>query len=216
MSQIKIQRRRIPCHTVTDFILSGDQESETLYLLLHGFNETGQIVHNRISPLLPKEALILAPNGNFPLPVKKADDGYTVNFGWYFYDNSSNSYFIDYDLPSEILINLLKELGLEKKKLYIIGYSQGGYLAPFVAQKHDNVQKVIGMACVFRHKMFDSIPSFPMVAIHGKEDLMVSFEGQKTSVNEMRAKNIDIEFVELKDSGHRLDDAFKKAISEYL
>lgn len=213
---MEIQRKRIPCHTVTDYILTGDLESDTLYLLLHGFNESGEKVYKRVAPLLPEEALILSPNGNFPLPVKKANEGYTVNFGWYFYDNTSNTYFIDYDLPSEILINLIKELGLEKKKLYIIGYSQGGYLSPFVALKHGKVEKVIGMACVFRHKMFDSSPDFPMVAIHGKEDLMVSFEGQKTSVEEMRAKNIDIEFVELKDSGHRLDDAFKKAISENL
>jgi predicted esterase len=213
---MEIQRKRIPCHTVTDYILTGAQDSDTLYLLLHGFNESGEKVYKRVAPLLPKDALILSPNGNFPLPIKKADEGYTVNFGWYFYDNSSNNYFIDYDLPSEILINLIKELGLEKKKLYIIGYSQGGYLSPFVALKHGNVEKVIGMACVFRHKMFDSSPDFSMVAIHGKEDLMVSFEGQKTSVEEMRAKNIDIEFVELKDSGHRLDDAFKKALSENL
>jgi predicted esterase len=210
------QRKRIPCHTVTDFILSGNQNNDTLYLLLHGFNESGEKIFKRVSPLLHKDALILSPNGNFPLPVKKPDEGYTVNFGWYFFDNSSNTYFIDYDLPSEILINLIKELGLENKKLFIIGYSQGGYLAPFLALKHNNVKKVIAMACVFRHKLFESTPDFPMVAIHGTDDLMVSFEGQKQSVKEMKDKGMKIDFVPLEGAGHRLDDQFKQALKDSL
>lgn len=213
---MKLERKRIPCHTVTDYILTGNKDNDRLYLLLHGFNESAEKVYKRVSPLLPGDALTLAPNGNFPIPVKKPNEGYTVNFGWYFYDNSTKTYFIDYDLPSEIIINLIKELGLENKKLYIIGYSQGGYLSPFVALKHGNVEKLIGMACVFRHKMFDYAPNFPMVAIHGKEDLMVSFEGQKESVEEMKDLGIDIDFIGLPEAGHRLDDDFKEALSKVL
>lgn len=210
------QRKRIHCHTVTDFILSGNQDNDTLYLLLHGFNESGEKIFNRVSPLLADDALILSPNGNFPLPEKKPDEGYTVNFGWYFFDNSTNTYFIDYDLPSEILINLITELGFQDKKLFIIGYSQGGYLAPFLALKHNNVEKVIAMACVFRHKLFDSTPSFPMVAIHGTDDLMVSFEGQKQSVEEMKTKGMEVKFIALEGAGHRLDDQFKRALKDSL
>ncbi len=213
---MKYERKRIPCHTVTDYILTGDPKSERLYLLLHGFNESGEKVHKRLAPLLPKDALVLSPNGNFPLPVKRPDEGYTVNFGWYFFDNSTNTYFIDYDLPSEILINLIDELGFKEKKLFIIGYSQGGYLAPFMALKHGNVEKVIGMACVFRHKMFESKPTFPMIAIHGTDDLMVSFEGQKQSVEEMKGAGLNVDFIALEGAGHRLDDQFKKAVSEII
>lgn len=213
---MKTQRKRILCHTVTDYILTGNQDNETLYLLLHGFNETGEKMVKRVSNLLPEDSLILAPNGNFPLPEKSVDGGYNVKFAWYFFDNTTNSYFIDYDLPSEILINLIKALGFDGKKLIIIGYSQGGYLAPFVGLKSNKTTKVIGMACVFRHKLFDKTPNFPLIGIHGKNDLMVSLEGAKKSIEEMKSSHFDVTFLELVDSGHRFDHNFEKALGAVL
>ena len=170
----------INIQTTTDvhYHLQGNLQSDKVYLALHGVMEKGSKMLRRISDVLPKDALILAPDGPFPIPIKN-ENGYNVCYAWYFYDNIKNIYLIDYEYSANLLHNLLVELQLDKKDLIIIGYSQGGYLAPFVAQKCSQAKYIIGLACVLKEDLFASKLTIPFSLVHSKTDKMVSYEGSK-------------------------------------
>ena len=61
---------------------------------------------------------------------------------------------------SDFLFNTLKNLNLLNKELFIIGYSQGGYLAPFVGLKCPNTSAVIGINCNYKTEFFNQKINF--------------------------------------------------------
>lgn len=212
---MELKRAKIPCYTYTDYLLRQGNKKKRVYLLLHGFGQKAQDIYDLIAPLLPQDSTIIAPNGNFP-QAKKIQDSYKMTFAWYFYDNSTKNYFIDYDLPATILQGLLKELRLDQLPLTIIGFSQGGYLAPFAAEKITTTDRVIGISCVFRYKFLKSNPSWRMDALHGKEDDIVEINNAKEAMTELKNLGVRGEFVEVEKASHSLDQNMLNELSKLL
>ncbi len=203
-TQIKVQ-----------FHLTGNRESQNLFLVLHGFMEKGSKMLRRMQKALPKDALILSPNGPFPLP-EKTNTGHKVRYAWYFYDNIKNEYLVDYQHSANLLLQLLIDLQFEKKKLTIIGYSQGGYLAPFLAEKCENIQQIIAIACVMKEEFLQSSISCPLTQIHAKDDKMVSYEKALShfkSIEESHSKN---QFITLESAGHFYNQQYHEALVNTL
>lgn len=193
--------------------LSGDINSDTVYLALHGVMERGSRMLRRMHDALPKDSLILAPDGPFPIPTKMKT-GYKVRYAWYFYDNIKNIYVIDYEYSSNLLVNLLQALELDSKKLVIIGYSQGGYLAPFVAQKIPQTQYIIGLACVFKENLLSDKITTPFTLVHGRQDNMVSYSGSYSNYEIISQYNHKCDFITLENTDHFYNDSFAKAVTK--
>lgn len=197
------------------YSLEGDMNSDHLYILLHGFMEKASKMVRRMRPLLPQNSLVLAPNGPFPLP-EKSPSGYKVRYAWYFFDNIKNEYLIDYEFPTTLLKNLVIELGLANKKVTIIGYSQGGYLAPFLSMKLPKMERIIGMACVFKENLFPQELSCPYIQIHSEDDKMVSYEGSKSHFDSLNEKDKNGTFVTLKSAGHLYNEQYQEALKKLI
>ena len=157
----------------------GGSQGGRVYLLLHGYGENGDKAFRHMAPaLLPSDndnndddILILAPNAPFPIPSKVGVP--VAAFAWYFYDPVREVFHIDYSCPASILKALLFHLGLHERPTTVIGFSQGGYLAPFVGEKVASIDHVIGVACRFREDKLGDTLSFRLDGIHGSEDEIV-------------------------------------------
>jgi hypothetical protein len=113
----------------------------------------------------------------FPLAkeVKTAED-LLQGFAWYFYHASTNTFLIDYKVPSQTLAGWLKELNPKKITRDHYWLFPRGYLAPFVAleyQKQGHIKSVVGINCAFREDLISELPSFPMHLVQGDQDTII-------------------------------------------
>lgn len=188
-----------PLKTV-DFI---PEQPRSLILLLHGYNERGLRIFRKLRRSLPEDAHIIAPNGIFPLPRLKTD---RLDFGyaWYFYDKFTGSYEIDQALAAGMLKQLLASVNPRHLPVTIIGFSQGGYLAPFLAYAEPDVKHVIGIGCEFRTRFFTRPPTFSLAAIHGEADHLVSFEHAKQEVTLLKKQGIEVDWHPVSELKHEI------------
>jgi predicted esterase len=194
-----------------------------LILLLHGFAESGERILRKLLPAIPQaireEAVILAPNGPFPMPVK-TESGYIATFSWYFYDPTSGEYFIDMKPATEFLTRGLEALGFSELPKRIVGFSQGGFLAPIAAARWKNVRQLIGVGCEY---LVDEIPGvlprnvpYRVDAVHGSQDESVNPEAASDSHGHLMAAGINGSFSMIAGASHRIDDRIREAVRDAL
>lgn len=189
-------------------------QPDSIVLLLHGLNERGKRIYRKLLPYLPKNAIVIAPNGPFPLPRQK-DGRLSYGHAWYFYNKLEQCYFIDQTLAKNWLRDLVKYENPEKLPVTIIGFSQGGYLAPLVGEEIPETNLVIGLACEFRTTLIKKIPAFKMIAIHGTEDEIVRIEPAKKEIQTLNEQGHKIDFHSVSGT-HEINSEMTKIIQNIL
>ncbi len=159
---------------------------KSIIVLLHGYSESAVKIYKRIGRGLSEkipEASIIALNGLYPLPkhfpldsTPKDDEELISGFAWYFFDQRKNEFLIDYHIPVQTICSYLNQINSKKLPTSFIGYSQGGYLAPFVGLSYPFTSQVLGINCSFRFDIikekFQEIP-FALNEIQGSEDQVI-------------------------------------------
>jgi predicted esterase len=197
--------------------LSDKSSFDRVFLLLHGYSEKGEKMMKRIGKRIQKWAetkslsvLILAPNGLYPMPKsfplgsRPTSEDLLMGFAWYFYDQTKDEFLIDYKVPASTLKSLLEELNPQKKPTTIIGYSQGGYLAPFVGLEYEATHQVIGLNCSFRDELFSETPNFQLDQIQGKKDTIIDTTLCHSRFMRLKQRNTQGDFYWIADDDHRL------------
>lgn len=197
---------------------SRPEAPKSVTLLLHGYNERGLRIFRKIRKYLPHDSYVIAPNGPFPLPRIKPN---RIDFGyaWYFYDAFTQTYLVDQTLVIGLLTDLLRQANPEGLPVTIIGFSQGGYLAPLIGYAEKNTKHVIGIGCEFRTRFFQNHPDFTLDAIHGEVDPMVSYEHAQAEIASLAGKGIKVTWhllPEIKhEIGHEVGITIKKILEQY-
>jgi predicted esterase len=194
---MQIQRTRIPVDLFADYYLRQPAEPKRVFLLLHGFEQTAKKIFAKFDPVLSalgQGYVVLAPNGPFPIPKKVDDDHFHLGCSWYFYDASRDEYYMDMEIGVRFLSGLVIHLGLERLPATLIGFSQGGYLAPFAAQAMPQVDHVIGIGCEFLIDELKPSIGFKMDCIQG----------------------VPGEFRLIENGGHRVDEAVLEQAADLI
>ncbi len=191
------------------------ESPKRVILLLHGLGQRGKRIYRKLLAQLPSDALIIAPNGPYPIPRQK--EGRT-DFGhsWYFYDKHEKSYFISMDLSVHWLKDLVKIENTNKLPVTIIGFSQGGYMSPHVGLAIPETQLVIGLACEFRSNLIHQSPPFKLIAVHGEEDEVVSPESQKFEIESLKMKGIVVDYHLVSNSAHEITTEMASVVHSLL
>lgn len=192
-----------------DIYTNGLRSFNRIYLLLHGYSLDGSFMFHKISQKLPDDSLIIAPNGPFLVPIKSKDkDEFLARYAWYFFDPFKKNFYINYLPGANYLKNILQHYNPQSAPVTIIGYSQGGYIAPKVAELDSSIDKVIGLACVFRHKKFQYQSSVIYHQIHGDNDSIVNCSGAHEEFIFLKNKGNTGKFVTLPTIGHKLQNEY--------
>ena len=191
------------------------QKPKRCYVLLHGYLLDGEYIFNKLKPLLGEDDLIIAPNGPFLIPVKKKEV-HIPKYSWYFFDPAINTYYINFEPAARYVSDIINNYNNKNLPITVIGYSQGGYLSPKIAQYCNNVKKVVGLACIFRNKKFELNPDTTYHQIHGEADIVVEYKESIIEWNELTQRGNSGEYIRLKNSGHRIDDNFLTSLKELL
>lgn len=204
---------KAPC--LVDYQVYGNKNADKVALLLHGFGQNSEMILEDLKATLSEDYYWIIPNGVFPMP-KKRKDSISYRFAWYFYNNIEEKYYIDFYYPSQVLKSLIKELDPKERPLTIIGYSQGGYLAPFAGQEISTCEKVIGINCNYRFDMLEGSINYALYALHGDKDPIVDYENSKNSFEQLRPKIEQGDYLTIKDGTHEIDDNIRMEISKLL
>lgn len=178
---------------------------EQVVLLLHGLHERGLRIYRKLISYLPDNALIISPNGPFPLPREK-ENRTEYGYAWYFYDRATKSYFINQKLACSWLAELLAQKNISHLPLTIIGFSQGGYLAPILGHALPQTKLVIGLGCEFRENLIDEKIKFPLVGLHGENDFVVNVNHSKIDAEKLIAKGMNVEWETIPNTKHEISE----------
>lgn len=201
---------KLPIELESGFHTNNVTNPKQVFLLLHGYMLDGQFMYDVFKQYLPSDALIIAPNGPFLIPHKKKDK-FIPRYSWYFYDSQIKHFYIDFEPAAKMLSQMLDKLA-PKVPTTIIGYSQGGYIAPKVAEYSENITKVIGLACTFRNERFKE-RNIDYHQIHSHEDGIVDLS---ESVKEFNRLQNPGKYIELRDIGHKLGPAYFEALRQLI
>ncbi len=186
-----------------------------VFILLHGYLQQGEFIFDKLKDVIPKDCAIIAPNGPFMVPVKKKDE-FEAKFAWYFFDPNKQAYYINHEPAADFVKSILIEMNLVRKPLTLIGYSQGGYLAPKIAEIIPAVDTVIGLACSFRNEKFEFRQNVIMHQVNSENDLVVDYENAKEEFQKLRERGNVGQFISLKDVGHNLDTTYLNELKSLI
>lgn len=186
-----------------------------IVLLLHGLAERGKRIYRKLIPYLPESALVVAPNAPFPIPRQK-EGRLDYGYSWYFYDKVENKYFINQDIAKAWLRDFIKTLHPESLPVTIIGFSQGGYLAPLVGKEIAQTKLVIGIACEFRRSLISSKLPFSLTAILGEDDEIVGIDSALKEIENLKEIGIEVETFKIPQNGHSLSTEVCKKVNFIL
>ena len=181
-------------------------EPKGVILLLHGYLQEGEIILRLLENYLPPDFSIVAPNAPLPM-AHQYGNRLKLAYTWYLYDPPHDRYLLDMGFALNYLRELAAALSFAHLPLKIIGYSQGGYLAPFAGLTLPNIRQVIGLNCRFRSETIREKLPYRLDAIHGQDDSMVDPARAHQCHGEIMAHGNDGEFHFVPNSGHRITPA---------
>ncbi len=186
-----------------------------LVILLHGYQDTAHSMLKRIGWLdaeLPFQ--ILAINAPFPVPVWNKD-GFKEAYAWYFRDRDYGLTIVEPNTTAERIAQLFRDLQLENTRKVFFGFSQGGYLAPYVAAHSDKVKGIAGLGCGFNEEAFENLNPLPVLAIHGAKDDRIAIEKSKKEYAALTAQGFTGAFHEIPDLEHRVHPSVEPLVRAF-
>jgi predicted esterase len=204
----KCKRVFVQAPSIVDFQTAGNPDSSKIAILLHGYGQNSDIIKEDLKELLDLDYYWIIPNGVFPMPKKRAD-GISYKFAWYFYDTQEQKYYIDFKYPCAVLSGLVDQVDNKDRPVTIVGYSQGGYLSPFLGQAIERTQKVIGINCNYRYDMLESEFNFDLYSIHGNSDPIVDYDNSKNSFAQLKNKlSSESRYITIDKGTHSISEDF--------
>lgn len=215
LQEFEEKRYELKALAVFDGVERPVSNPDQVILLLHGLHERGLRIYRKLISNLPDNALILAPNAPFPLPREK--EGRTeYGYCWYFYDRQTKSYYLNQKLAVSWLMELLASKNVSHLPLTIIGFSQGGYLAPMLGHALPQTKLVIGLGCEFRDNLIDDKIQFPLVGLHGAGDKIVNVDHSRSDAEKIKARGITVEWETIPGTAHEISEAMAIRVKTIL
>jgi len=214
LQDIKEEIRVIDSNYSLKVVERRPESPRSLILLLHGLGERGLRIYRKLIRYLPESSYVLAPDG--PFIVEKKGNGLGIGHAWYFYDKSTKTYQRDQTLSLFLLKNLLHMTNPENLPIMIIGFSQGGYLAPQLGFENKNIQQVIGIGCEFKRHFFIQKPMFKLKAIHGAMDSIIPFELAQNEIIRLEKEGINVSWHLLPKLEHEISHEVGLEIQKIL
>lgn len=178
------QTLELQTHLPFSFHHKVQEGDDKLVLFLHGYMDSGMSFFRRALRGNEIAASVLAPNGPFPLPVQ-TEDSFKEAYAWYFWEYSKNRVVIPPRVSVGLIKDLVAQLGYAKKPKVLVGFSQGGFMLPYLLPELEEVKGLVAVGAAFRQEDYPTSTHVPLVAIHGSEDKIIGLDYSQKSFNEL-------------------------------
>lgn len=176
-----------------------------LVVALHGYQDHALSMMRRIGwweKELPFQ--VLAVNAPFPVPIWAAD-GFKEAYAWYFRDTERGFTIVSPQETALRVYELLQELEVAERPIAIFGYSQGGYLAPFLGRHLRDLRAIIGMGSGYPPEPYKHVEPTRVYALHGDADERIPFEAARDAHRVLLNSGFTGEFISFPGLKHRVD-----------
>lgn len=198
-----------------EHFLNGADETSPVVVVIHGMGD--------------RPDSFVAPFSTFPATVRvvfpRAPRPYGGGFSWFTFDPSMS----DADFGREVgeadrvLFAALTELLGPTRRFYVMGFSQGGFLAFAAAAQHpDRVLAAFPVAGSLpgplHPKPLDAggRPAAPVFAFHGEADAVVQLRWGQETVDSFRAKGSEATIRTYPGVGHTIPEPERKDIQDAI
>lgn len=201
----QFQKIQVPLKVPMTYLHLNQRAGKPLLIFLHGYSDNAAGVVRRCFPSLDSRYEILAINGPFPIPVRHGE-GWKRAFAWYFADSAKNEVLIHPAVAANAVESIIGELDLVDRPKILIGFSQGGFLIPFVLPRLQNVRKLFGIGAAYRAADYSGPLTISLDAIHGVKDEIITLENSKSSFENLRTLNPHGQYFQFEDLAHTMND----------
>ena len=120
-----------------------------LLVALHGQGMSAYSFHRILRHLGRRPRTLLVPEGPYPFE-KRSEAGIEVGYGWYIYTGDQGAFRAHLEHSERHVVGLVKEIceshPIDRSRITLLGYSQGGYLAGFIALRQRDLFRGLVLA----------------------------------------------------------------------
>jgi predicted esterase len=215
-SMSAIQTTQLEVGLSTSYLYDPVKKSQKGLLVLHGFSDHAMRVKKRLLGSEPVSGYhVFVPNGLFPSPTKRENE-YREGYAWYFRDPASGNQMISPQFAAQALIKLIEQVGLGHLEWTILGFSQGGFFAPFLVKEGLSCKKIIGVGAGYRVEAYEGLSNVQIFGIHGEKDKIVPFNQAKASFYSLKEQGLGNSFYAIPDLAHKMNESGRKIIRDLL
>jgi len=191
--------------------------------------ENEAVMARRVSPLGRLPARLLVPRAPFPVELRRRDRT-RIGHAWYQYDGDEDRFVASMEHTRRYLFPLIDRVcGLSSGErsgggpfpgVFLVGFSQGAYLAYYLALRHpDRFQGVIGVAGRPKDEVLgphlEAAREVRVLHLHGASDEVVSADACRDSVAVLAAAGLDAHF-RLVPGAHEVSPEMQEVMGEWL
>jgi phospholipase/carboxylesterase len=206
-------------------IVAADRPDGSVVVALHGMGHSASAFVKDVLPLLPAGATAILPQGPYPYEMR-GTGGIRQGNAWYVYTGESEAFLASMMRTESWLLSVvdaeIARLRLDSKRVALLGFSQGGYLAGFVGIRHARRFRglVVAAGRIKDEALADVAPratGLRVLDVHGAQDESVKPDACRASAERMAALGLPVEF-RTYPSGHAVlrDDACRADVKAFL
>jgi phospholipase/carboxylesterase len=198
----------------------GDGPHPTL-IAMHGFAANALDLLGLAPYIADGRFMVICPQGPMEVPI-----GPTRGYAWFPIRMGSAPDRDAIDDPNKIatefLNTALQKYPVDRKKLVMLGFSQGGMMAYRLAVRNPSkCAALVGLSTYFPAELKDEIndpaalEALPTLIQHGRADEMIEITRARASVETLRSLKIPLTYREY-DCGHEITAEGLKDLSDFL
>lgn len=183
-------------------------------ILLHGYQDHALSMTRRIGWLdadLPFQ--ILAVNAPFPVPIWKSD-GFIEAYSWYFRDTSRDIMIVSPTDTSQRIAEIVRQEIPKGTPLALFGFSQGGYLASYLAKFLPDTRAIIALGSGYPADPYGELnKNIKVFGLHGAKDDRWPLSSSQEAHGNLLKQGFKGEFHVIPDLDHKVDKSLSPLIT---
>ena len=209
-TEFEFQEVPVPLSLSASYIHLNKDSQLPLIILFHGFQDTAAAMIKRfwgsdVEAPVYKKFELFALNGFFPVPIQ-TDNEWKASYAWYFVDSKRRISVVSPDVAISGISNVINGLFSSDRPKILVGFSQGGFLIPLLSGKIENIKRAICAGSAYKTEDFSKQLCFPVDAIHGTMDKVISYERARISFDEISSRNPKGKFYEFEGLDHNMNE----------
>jgi phospholipase/carboxylesterase len=157
-----------------------------------------------VLPCVPERASVLVPQA--PLPFEsRSPKGMRQGNGWYVYTGEDAAFVASMRRTEEWLVRQVEfavtDFGFDAKRVSLLGFSQGGYLAGYAGLRHGRLfRRLVVAAARIKHEALEAdakraaAKGLRVLQVHGESDESVSAAAARASCDALVAWGLPADF----------------------
>jgi phospholipase/carboxylesterase len=205
-------------HTVYE--PAGEGPHPTL-IAMHGFGANALDLLGLAPYIADGRFMVICPQGPMEVPI-----GPTRGYAWFPIRMGASPDRTAIDdankMVTEFLNEALQKYPVDRKKLVVLGFSQGGMMAYRLAIRNPSkFAALVALSTFFPPDLKDEVrdaaalEELPTLVQHGRADEMIEITRARASVEALRALNVPLTFREY-DCGHEITAEVLQDLSNFL